>query len=122
MGLRLHDPDHAREKLERKTEVLSNQLARVRGDLALLDRKESAIRELEGKVQQDRKNLAHIATGLEAAKFDDDVKSVSVTNIQQVQTPSPPAAILSLRSGLVGAALIGFLAAVAVPSSLSSGC
>jgi len=95
-----------------KIEVFSNQLARVRGDIALLDKSESLILEVQDKLRQDRESYQRIATGLEAAQFDDDLAKIKImSNIQPVQTPSPPSLNVSQRLKLVAGTFFGLLAA-----------
>ena len=107
----LGDANAVPARLERKIEVFSNQLARVHGDIALLDKNETSILEVQRKLRQDRESYEHIAAGIEAAKFDDAIRDVKTSNIQTVQTPSPPVSNVSQRLKVTGGTFFGFLAA-----------
>ncbi|HTG44433.1 MAG TPA: hypothetical protein VK633_07855, partial [Verrucomicrobiae bacterium] len=97
--------------LEAKIRVLTNQLAMVRADIGTLDGLEAQISDVERKLKLNLQNYLHISAGVEAARFDDAMGAAKMSNIQPVQTPSPPAPNVSQRLKIVGGAFFGFFVA-----------
>jgi polysaccharide biosynthesis transport protein len=104
------DPLHA-SALESKIGVLSNQLATVRADIGALDKLEAQIVDVERRLKLNQQNYMHIAAGLEAARFDEALGAGKMSNIQPVQTPSPPALNVSQRMKIVAGGFGGIFAA-----------
>jgi uncharacterized protein involved in exopolysaccharide biosynthesis/Mrp family chromosome partitioning ATPase len=103
------DPLRA-SSLETKIRVLTNHLAMVRGNIANLDKLETQIADVERRLKLNQQNYMHIAAGLEAAKFDDALSEGKLSNIQQVQTPSPAALNVSQRLKMMAGAFFGIFA------------
>src|ERR1051325_11755734 len=105
----------AREALEAKIGILTNQLGLVYTNIAMLGRNvETDILDVHRKLEIERENYTHIATGLEAAQFDQALGEAKMSNIQQVQAPSPPAPDVSQRLKFVAIGFFGlFLGGVA---------
>lgn len=97
--------------LEAKIRVLTNQVASVRADIITLDGLEGSIADVERKLQLAQKNYMHLASGVEAARFDEALGSSKMSNIQPVQTPSPPAPNVSQRLKLVAGTFVGLFCA-----------
>jgi len=97
--------------LESRIEAITNQLAEVREDVALLDNLEGSILEVQRKLTIDQNNYMNVASRLESQRFDDALSAVKNSNIQAVQTPSPPSLNVAKRFKLVGGAFFGFLIA-----------
>jgi polysaccharide biosynthesis transport protein len=92
--------------LETKISVLTNHFAKVRGEIAALDSVETAILDVQRKLDIDRKNYMHIASGVEAARVDEALGSGKMSNIQPVQTPSAAALNVSQTLKKVAGAFI----------------
>ena len=97
--------------LESKLVIISNQMLEVRKELAVIDGLESDIADVQRKLQANNQNYQYIATQLQAAEFDDKMAEAKMSNIQPVQTPSPPAPNVSQRLKLVIGTFIGFIMA-----------
>jgi uncharacterized protein involved in exopolysaccharide biosynthesis len=104
-------PDPARiPALQAKVSLLTNQLAYVQAEVAYLDTVEGQILDLQRKLELDEKNYKHVAAGLEAARLNDTLGAGKISNIQPVQTPSPPALQLTKRVKIAGMILFGAFA------------
>ena len=97
--------------LESQRAVISNQMAEVRASLATIDGLESAIADVQRKLDLNKKNYDYVANGLQASLFDDKMADAKMTNIQPVQTPSPPAPNVSQRLKLVIGTFVAFIMA-----------
>ena len=97
--------------LESKLVIISNQMLEVRKELAVIDGLESDIADVQRKLQANNQNYQYIATQLQAAEFDDKMAEAKMSNIQPVQTPSPPAPNVSQRLKFVIGTFCGFLMA-----------
>lgn len=105
------DPARRVISLEMKIQVHSNQLAQVRQEIASLDNLESSIVDVERKLQLDRQNYQHFAAGIAAAGFDAALAEAKMSNIQPIQTPSPPSLVAIKRLKYVVGAFFGLLGA-----------
>ena len=76
--------------LQTKIKVLNAQLAEVRADAAKADQMESTIMELRRKLALDETNYKYYAASLEQARIGEALGADRVSNISQIQTPSPP--------------------------------
>jgi uncharacterized protein involved in exopolysaccharide biosynthesis/Mrp family chromosome partitioning ATPase len=97
--------------LESKLTIISNQMDMVRRELAVIDGLETSIADIERKLKANNQNYQHVAAGLQAAQFDDKMAEAKMSNIQPVQTPSPPAPNVSQRLKLVVGTFFAFLMA-----------
>jgi len=104
------DPRQA-ARLESKIATFSNQIAEVRYNLSLLNTNESAITELERKLELDKGSYGKLAAGVDAVRIDEVLSGAKNNNINQVQTPSPPAPNVSQRLKLVVGTFFGILIA-----------
>ncbi len=93
-------------RLESKIAAFSNQMAKVRLDLGLLSTNESAISEIERKLDLDKQTLTKVLAGVNAVHID-EVLSSAKNNINAVQTPSPPAPNVSQRLKFVAGTFFG---------------
>ncbi len=98
-------------RLESKIATFSNQIAEVRYNLSLLNTNESAITELERKLELDKGSYGKLAAGVDAVRIDEVLSGAKNNNINQVQTPSPPAPNVSQRLKLVVGTFFGLLIA-----------
>ncbi len=96
-------------ELESRVSYITNQLAQVRSEIAVLDGLEGAIAEIKRKLQRDNQNYMHITQGLEAANYDEKIAAAKMSNIQTVQNPSVPAPNVSQRLKLVASTFGGVL-------------
>ncbi len=99
---KLGNTDHEPARLEWKLQLLSNQLSRVRVEIAELNGIEPSILEIQGRLQLNRQNYQRLAALIEAARFDEALGEGKMSNIQVVQTPSPSALNVSPGSRLAG--------------------
>ncbi|HEU6449224.1 MAG TPA: Wzz/FepE/Etk N-terminal domain-containing protein [Verrucomicrobiae bacterium] len=76
--------------LQSRITVLKQQLQKLRDDAASVDAAESKIADLERKKQIQEGNYQYFATSLEQARIDEALGPGRVSNISQVQTPTPP--------------------------------
>ncbi len=96
--------------LESKIRVLTNQMAMVRADVGSLDNLDSSILDVQRKLELDRKNYMYIAAGIETARWEGAISAGKMSNIQPVQTPSPPAPNVSQRLKVVAGSFFGLFA------------
>ena len=105
-------PDPARiAGLEARIDKLTNHIAQLRGEIALLDKLESSILDVERNLELDKKEYMTISAGVRAARFDEKLSAVKMSNIQPVQAPSPPSLNVSQRLKRVAGTFFGFLIA-----------
>lgn len=97
--------------LESKLNVISNQIVEVRAELATIDSLEASIADVQRKLELNKKNYDYVVNGLRASQFDDKMAEAKMSNIQPVQTPSPPAPNVSQRLKFVAGAFFAFLMA-----------
>ncbi len=95
--------------LESRLGIISNQMAAVRAELAVIDGLENAIADVQRKLLANNQNYLHVSAGLQAAEFDDKMAEAKMSNIQPVQTPSPPAPNVSQRLKFVIGTFVAFL-------------
>ena len=95
--------------LEATLAIISNQMAVVRTELAVIDGLETAIADVQRKLTANNQNYQYVAAGLRAAEFDDKMADAKMSNIQPIQTPSPPAPNVSQRLKLVVGTFAAFL-------------
>ncbi len=105
-------PDAARMgAIEAKIGMLTNQIAMVQSNVVILDNVESSIADVERNLQITKQNFTTIATGIETARINDEIALGKISNIQAVQTPSPPALNVSKRLKIVSGTFFGFFIA-----------
>lgn len=96
--------------LEAKLRTLDTQLAEVRTDAAAIDNVESSLVELRRRQQLEETNYRHYSESLEQSRLDEALGAGRVSNISQIQSPSPgardPAATLK-RGLLLGVGGLG---------------
>ncbi len=97
--------------LQSKLTVISNQMFEVTRDLAKIDELETAIADVQRKLDLNRKNYDYVANGLLNSQFDDKMAEAKMSNIQSAQTPSPPAPNVSQRLKFVIGTFVSFLLA-----------
>jgi succinoglycan biosynthesis transport protein ExoP len=95
--------------LESSLSVITNHMAQVRAELDVIESLDAAIADVQRKLEIERQNYKHVVAGLQAAAFDEKMRDAKLSNIQPVQTPSPPAPNVSQRLKLVGGTFVGFL-------------
>lgn len=95
-----------------RTAVLQKQLAALRAEATKLDSMEGTIVELRRKKELEEANYRYYAASLEQARINETLGNGRISNIIQVQTPSPPfrdrtntmkTSILILIGGIGGA-------------------
>ncbi len=77
--------------LQSKIKVLNAQLDQVKADAANVDQVEASILELRRKKELEEANYRYYAASLEQARINEALGTGKVSNISQIQTPSPPA-------------------------------
>jgi uncharacterized protein involved in exopolysaccharide biosynthesis/Mrp family chromosome partitioning ATPase len=73
-----------------KIKELTAQLTRIRADAAKLDQAEGAILELRRRKDLEEATWRYYANNLEQSKISQTLGNGKVSNISQIQTPSPP--------------------------------
>ncbi|EEF62365.1 GumC family protein [Pedosphaera parvula] len=73
-----------------KIKVLNSQLERVKAEAASFADKEPAILELQRRKQLQETNYQYFATSLEKARINEQLGEGKLSNISQIQAPSPP--------------------------------
>jgi uncharacterized protein involved in exopolysaccharide biosynthesis/Mrp family chromosome partitioning ATPase len=76
--------------LQSKIQVLTNELAEVRGHFAAVDAGASAITELERTRKLEEAHYTYYSESLENAHIDEALRSNKNSNINTIQNPSPP--------------------------------
>jgi len=106
------DPLRAKAEIAAVTtriQVLNSQLDKIRLESAEVDKAEVGIRELELRKSMEEANYRYLKSSLEQSRINDALGAGRVTNINEIQTPSPPILVAdkSLRMAAI-AALAGF--------------
>jgi polysaccharide biosynthesis transport protein len=83
--------------------VLKQELNQIQADAANMDEAESKISDLQRKKQVQEGNYQYYASSLEQARIDETLGSGRVSNINLIQTPTPPFKDRSkkIKSGLL---------------------
>lgn len=76
--------------LESRISKLNSQLAELRNEAANLDLIEPSIVELQRKRELDEANYRYYSSSLEQARIDEALGAGRISNISQIQAPSPP--------------------------------
>ncbi len=76
--------------LQSKIKVLNAQLDVIRAEAANADQMEVSISDLRRKKDLEEANYKHYAASLEQTRIDEALSAGRVSNIRQIQTPSPP--------------------------------
>ncbi len=93
--------------LEARMKVLSSQLERIRTEITGMDEAESAITELQRKKELEEANYRYYAASLEQARINGALGAEKISNINVVQSPSPPVRDYSPLIKLVAKLLAG---------------
>lgn len=96
--------------LQARIKVLNSQLDQIRLEASNLDKAEGPIRELLRKKDLEEANYRYYAARLEQSRINEALGSGKVSNISQIQTPTPPARDRSKSYKIVGGILFGGLA------------
>jgi uncharacterized protein involved in exopolysaccharide biosynthesis/Mrp family chromosome partitioning ATPase len=92
-----------------KIKVLNKQLEDVRTEAARVEQMEGTIVELRRKREMDEANYRNYAASLDQARINETLGNGRVSNIIQIQTPSPPFSDHSRTNKVVGFLLGGGL-------------
>lgn len=76
--------------LQAKIKVLNSQLEQVRAEAANVDKEEGSILELLRKKELEEANYRYYAARVEQSRINEALGSGKVSNISQIQSPSPP--------------------------------
>jgi polysaccharide biosynthesis transport protein len=76
--------------LQAKVKVLVSQLAQVHAETANLERAEGEIDELQRRKDLEEANYKYYSASLEQSRINEALGTGRVSNISQIQTPSPP--------------------------------
>ena len=76
--------------LQTRIKVLNAQLDAIRSEAANVDQMEVSILDLRRKKDLEEANYRYYAASLEKARIDEALGAGRVSNISQIQTPSPP--------------------------------
>jgi succinoglycan biosynthesis transport protein ExoP len=98
--------------LQAKLKVLNAQMEQVRAQAATVDQMEGTILELLRKKELEEANYRYYAARLEQSRINEALGTGKVSNISEIQTPTPPAQdrkkILQIMAGLaVGGIALG---------------
>jgi polysaccharide biosynthesis transport protein len=97
--------------LTAKARVLLAQLAELRAEAARMDEMEGLIVELRRKKELEEANYRHYAASLEQSRINETLGNGRVSNISQIQTPSPPFSQRGKSHQVIGMILAGGLLA-----------
>lgn len=97
--------------LESRLTIISNQMSVVRGELSKIDELEMSITDVQRKLATYNQTYVRLSDALQASRFDDKMSETKTSNIQPVQTPSPPAPNVSQRLKFVAGTFLAFLMA-----------
>ncbi len=103
-GLRLN-------ALQAKIKVLTAQLEQVRTEAANVDKEEGSIMELLRKKELEEANYRYYAARVEQSRINEALGNGKVSNISQIQTPSPPRVDKKKNMQITAVLAIGGLAA-----------
>ena len=95
--------------LESRIKALNTQREQIRAEATALDQLEVGIRELRRRQQLEEANYRYFAATLEQARINEALGSGKVSNISQVQTPSPPYRDSSTRNKFASIFALGGL-------------
>jgi succinoglycan biosynthesis transport protein ExoP len=76
--------------LQAKIKVLSTQLEEIRRDATRVDQMEGAIVELRRKKELEDANYRYFSASLEQSRINETLGNGRVSNLSQIQAPSPP--------------------------------
>jgi succinoglycan biosynthesis transport protein ExoP len=76
--------------LQAKIKVLTAQLEQIRSEAATVDREEGTISELLRKKELEEANYRYYAARVEQSRINEALGNGKVSNISQIQNPSPP--------------------------------
>lgn len=93
--------------LHAKLKVLTQQLEDVRTEAARVDQMEGTIVELRRKKEREETAYRYYASSLEQSRINETLGNGRVSNISQIQAPSPPFSDRSKTDKLVGLILAG---------------
>lgn len=97
-----------------RTKALTTQLEEIRREAARVDQMEGSIVELRRKKELEDANYRYYSASLEQSRINEALGNGRVSNISQIQAPSPPASDRSKANKLTGMILGGgFLAGIA---------
>jgi uncharacterized protein involved in exopolysaccharide biosynthesis/Mrp family chromosome partitioning ATPase len=108
------DPDVEATRLKAlqfKIKVLSAQLEQVRTEAANAEQMEVPISDLRRKEQLEEANYRYYAASLEQARIDEALGAGRVSNISQIQAPSPPFSDSSKTNRITALIAVGGIAA-----------
>lgn len=95
--------------LEARIKVLTAQLDEIRGDAAKVDQMEGIIVELRRKKELEDANYRYYSANLEQSRINETLGNGRVSNITQIQAPSPPFSDRRQLNKLLGMILGGGL-------------
>ncbi len=95
--------------LQARLKMLTGQLAEVQHDESKVDQMEGTIVELRRKKELEDTNYRYYSASLEQSRIDETLGNGRVSNISQIQSPSPPSSDRSKSNKLVGMILGGGL-------------
>ncbi|MBE7537044.1 MAG: hypothetical protein HS122_01355 [Opitutaceae bacterium] len=96
--IKVFDPRTARveiEALSTRIQVLNAQLDKVRQESAEVEKSEVSIRDLELRKSMEEANFKYLRSSLEQSRINDALGTGRQTNINEIQTPSPPIRVTS---------------------------
>jgi polysaccharide biosynthesis transport protein len=95
--------------LEARIKALTSQLEQVRADAAKLDEMEGTIVNLRRKKELEEENYRYYAASREQSRINETLGNGRVSNISQIQAPSPPSRDRGKTEKFVGLLLVGGL-------------
>lgn len=95
---KVFDPKSARVEIEAiatRIQVLNAQLEKVKQESAEVEKSEVTIRDLELRKSMEEANFKYLRSSLEQSRINDALGTGRQTNINEIQTPSPPIRVTS---------------------------
>ena len=88
--------------LQSKIKVLNSQLDGIRAEAANVEQMAPALSELRRRKELEEANYKYYSSSLEQSRIDETLGAGRVSNISQIQTPSPPQRDWAKRSKMIG--------------------
>lgn len=93
--------------LQARMKILNSQLDEIRAEASKVDQLEISIMELRRRKELEEANYRYYAASLEQSRINEALGTGRVSNISQIETPTPPAKDWSKTYKLIGGLMAG---------------
>ncbi|MEO7676586.1 MAG: hypothetical protein ABIV39_07495, partial [Verrucomicrobiota bacterium] len=90
-----------------KIRTLTNQLAQVRREAGAMNSVEGIITDLQRTKEQEEANYKYFSASLEQSRIDEELGAGRISNIRQIEAPTPPARAISKVNKMMAMTLLG---------------